>query len=292
MVKVTDDGSLVRLRLSAAVPETVTDLSGASVVSFTAVTVTRPVLVVAFAAKVRVVAVLRVKSPAAVFAPAAAATVTVTAAADCRSRVAVTVATPPFSEIELEDSASLVCGVSSSARVRVAFAGFATPLPPADVPDTTTCLFPEATALPLARTVTAPVLVVEPATIVKVIAVLRSKSAATAPVPAAAATVTVTDSLDAPDNVAVTADTPPSSEIEAGVSTRLATGNVSSSVRVSAAPVTDPAPWPFASAAVTVALRPALPWWTPSSTAVTSTVSEAAVVAPAAIVMVASVPTV
>ena len=293
-VRVTEGGSFARPRLSEAVPETVTRLSGASVVLVTAVTVTRPVLVVAFAAKVRVVAVLNVKSPATapVEATGAAATVTVTATDDCRSRVAVTVATPPFSVIEDDDSASAARGVSSSVIIRVAFAGFTTPLPPADVADTTTCLLPDATALPLARTVTTPLLVVAPAARVNVVPVLRAKSPDTAPAPAAAATVIVTASLDGPDRVALTVETPPSSEIEAGPRASAAVGNVSSSVRVSAAPVTAPAPWPFAKVAVTVARRPALPWWTASSMPATVAVSEAAVVEPAAIVMVASRPTV
>ena len=46
----------------------------------------------------------------------------------------------------------------------------------------------------------------------------------------------------------------------------------------------------FVTVAVTVALRPAEPWWVASSTAVTSTVS-VPVVAPAAITMVAAAPT-
>ena len=61
---------------------------------------------------------------------------------------------------------------------------------------------------------------------------------------------------------------------------------------VSAAPVTAPAPWPFAKVPVTVTLRPAVPWWTSSSTPATVAVSEAAVVDPAAMTMVASEPTV
>ena len=132
--------------------------------------------------------------------------------------------------------------VSSSARVRVAADGFAALLPPADVPETVTDLLGESTALPFAVTVTKPALVVAPAAIVRVVAVLRAKSPATAPVPAAAATVTVTASLDAPDKVAVTVETPPVSEIDEDDNTSATVGNVSSSVKVSAAPVTAPAP--------------------------------------------------
>ena len=291
-VSVTEDGSFARLRLSDAVPETVTDLCGASVVLFTPVTVTSPELAVAFAAKVSVVAELSVKSPATAGDTAVAATVTVTATADCRSSTAVTVAIPPFSETDDGDSDSVTCGVSSSVIVRVPSDGFATLLPPADVPETVTDLFPEAALLPFAVTVTVPALVVDPAAMVSVAAVLNVKSAAAARVPAAAATVTVTAALDAPDSVAVTVEIPPSSAIEDGVSTSATVGSVSLSVRVSVAPVTVPAPWPLVRVAVTVPERPDEPWWIVSSTAVTSTVSAAAVVEPAAIVIVASAPTV
>ena len=291
-VRVTADGSFARLRLSDAVPETVTDLFGASVVLFTPVTVTSPALAVAFVAKVSVVAVLRVKSPAAAGDTAVAATVTVTATDDCRSSTAVTVAIPPFSETDDGDSDSVTCGVSSSVIVRVAAVGFATLLPPADVPDTVTDLLPEAALLSFAVTVTVPALVVDPAAMVSVVAVLNVKSAATARVPAVAAAVTVTAALDGPDSVAVTVETPPSSAIEAGVSTRSTVGSVSLSVRVSAAPVTDPAPWPLVGLAVTVTERPDEPWWIVSSAAVTVAVSEAFAVSPAAITIVASEPAV
>ena len=133
-------------------------------------------------------------------------------------------------------------------------------MPPADVPDTATCLFAASTALSLPRTVTVPALVVDPAAMVSVVPVCV-KSPATAPVEATADddTVTVTGWLDGPDSRAATVETPPFSEIEVGVRCRLAVGKVSSSVRVSAAPVTDPAPWPLAKVAVTVTLRPAVP---------------------------------
>ena len=87
-----------------------------------------------------------------------------------------------------------------------------------------------------------------------------------------AETVSVTAALDSPDSAAV--------------------GSVSSSLSVGVAPVSVPAPWPLPSVPVTVTLRFALPWWTSSSTAVTSTVSEAAAVDPAAMTMVVSDPTV
>ena len=153
------------------------------------------------------------------------------------------------------------------------------------------------TAFPFAVTVTAPVLVVEPDAIVSVLAVLRSKSAPTAPVPAAASTVTVTAALDTPDSVAVTVVTPPVSEIDVDDSASATVGNASSSVSVSAAPVTamvvpSAVARAFATVAVTVVERPAVPWCTSSFTAVTVTVSVAFAVSPAAMTMVVSEPTV
>ena len=120
------------------------------------------------------------------------------------------------------------------------------------------------------------------------------KSPATAPDDATADddTVSVVAWLDGPDSAAVTVDTPPFSETDAGPRAKLNVGSVSSSVSVSAAPVTAPAPWPLVSEAVTVTLRPAVPWWTSSFTPAIAAVSEAAVVDPAAIVIVASEPTV
>ena len=82
-------------------------------------------------------------------------------------------------------------------------------MPPETVPETVTDLFGESTEFPCAVIVTVPVLVVSPDAIVSFVRLDSSvKSAATAPAPAAAATVTVTASLDAPESVAVTAETP------------------------------------------------------------------------------------
>ena len=94
------------------VAETVTALSGASTGLSFAVRVTTPVLTVEPAAMVSVVPVC-VKSPETACVPATAATVSVTAALDARSSAAVTVATPPCSEID-DESASATVGVSSS----------------------------------------------------------------------------------------------------------------------------------------------------------------------------------
>ena len=248
-VSVAGGGSFAWPRLSEAVPETVTDLSGESTEFPFAVIVTVPVLVVSPDAIVNSSALDNVKSPATAPAPAAAATVTVTAALDTPESVAVTVDTPLLSEIDDEDSSSVVSRASSSTIVSVALDGATTPLPPdIAVADTATCLLPDATLLPFAVIVTVPVLVVSPDAIVNVSALDNVKSAATAPAPAAAPTVTVTASLDAPDSVAVTVDTPLLSEIDAGDNASAAVGNASSSVSVSAAPDTSDTPLPPESA--------------------------------------------
>ena len=236
MVRVTS-GGFVAPWLLAAVPDTLTCLFGASVGLSTAVTVTVPALVVTPAAMVRVLALDRLKSPATapVVATSAAATVTVVASLDGRSSVAVTVDTPPSSAIDVADKASATVGAaSSSVMVRVASGGFATLLPPAAVPETVTVLFGASVVLSTAVTVTVPVLVTSPAAMVRVVALDRLKSPATAPDAAtsAADTVTVTASLDAPDSVAVTVDTPPFSDTDAGFSDSVTVGAASSSVMV------------------------------------------------------------
>ena len=115
-VRVASSSAMVRVTARGAftspftVPETVTDLSGARVMSSTAVTVTAPELTVAPVAKVSVAAPDRLKSPAVAPLPGAAATVTVAAESATLSRVAVTVATPPFSAIHEDDSASVALG--------------------------------------------------------------------------------------------------------------------------------------------------------------------------------------
>ena len=127
IVSVTSDGSDAPSPPST-VAETVTVLSGASVALSDAVIVTTPVLAVSPAAIVSAVPVW-VKS---VPAPGDAETVTVVASLAVRFRAAVTVATSPFSEIELSDRASVTCGLSSSTTVTVTATGrcaWATPCP-------------------------------------------------------------------------------------------------------------------------------------------------------------------
>ena len=121
MVSVTLAGAATPLA-PLTVAETVTVLSGASVVSATAVTVTVPVLVVAPAAMVSVFALDSVKPLP------EADTVSVTAALDARFKRAVTVATPPDSEIDEDDSASVAVGVASSS-VSVSAAPVTAPTP-------------------------------------------------------------------------------------------------------------------------------------------------------------------
>ena len=215
-----------------AAPDTVTVLFGASTLLLFAVIVTVPVLAVAPAAIVRTLSVDRLKSPATAGLTALAETVTVTAALDACDSAAVTVLTPPFSEIEVGLSDSVTVGVlSSSVMVSVWFEGFDTP-PPLAVADTVTVLFGASTELPTAVIVTAPVLAVAPDAIVRTLFVDTLKSPATAGLTAVAETVTVTAALAAVDSVAVTVLTPPLSEIEDGVNTSVNTC-ASSSVMVS-----------------------------------------------------------
>ena len=121
MVSVTASGSRARFSLDTA-PDTVTVRSGASTASSTAVMVTVPALRVAPAATVSVRFSLRRKC-AAPSAPAAD-TVTVVATVTVRTSTAVTVADPPFSEIDALDSDSVTvgsgsCGASSSSSAFV-----------------------------------------------------------------------------------------------------------------------------------------------------------------------------
>ena len=90
-------------------------------------------------------------------------------------------------------------------------------------------------------------------------------------------------------NVAVPPDSVVTSRLVADVAGDTATPAVSSSARVSDAPVTIPTPWPFAALPVTVTALSAAS--TALSTPDTVAVSEAFAVAPAAITMVASEPT-
>ena len=289
-------GADTLLPLETALITIIACLSGESTSFPFAVTVTVPVLVVEPAAIVSV-SLDRLKSAATTPGPDAP-TVTVTATLDAPESVAVTVETPPSSGIDVCDSASVTAGLaSSSSSASLTSDGAATPLPPEAAPETVTCLSGESTAFPFAVTVTAPALVVEPAAMVSVVALDSTKSAATAPAPAAAPTVTVTASLDAPDSVAVTVETPPLSEIDAGDRTSATVGSVSSSVSVSAAPVTatvsdSAVAWSFVTVAVTVVERPPPPWCVASSTAVTVAVSAAFDMLPAEMTMLASEPTV
>ena len=263
MVSVTLDGAATPLP-PAAVAETVTDLSGASVASFTAVIVTVPALAVCPAAMVSVFAVLSVKS---VPDPGDADTVSVTAALDGRFSVAVTVETfdAPLSSIVDGDNASVTSGnASSSVMVSVTLDGAATPLPPAAVAETVTDLSGASVVLFTAVIVTVPALVVEPAAMVNVFAVLSVKSV---PDPGDADTVSVTAALDGRFSVAVTVDTfdAPLSSIVAGDNASVASGNASSSVMVSVTPLTamvvpSAVARSFAIVAVTVVERPPTPW--------------------------------
>ena len=135
MVNVTLDGA--DTPPPDAVAETVTDLSGPSVVSATAVNVTVPALVVSPDAMVSVFALESVKTLP------EAATVSVTAALDARFKRAVTVETPPDSEIDEGESANVATGVaSSSVKVRLGPVTAPTPWVLAAVPVTVTLRLP------------------------------------------------------------------------------------------------------------------------------------------------------
>ena len=265
MVSVTGGGESAVMLPIRTVADTVTSWSGSSRVSPAAATVTVPVLVVAFAAITSVRAVLTVKSPASAFVPGVAETVTVTGVPSAGLSNAVTVATPPVSEIDEDDNESTVSDVvpSSSRMVIVASAGLATPWPPAAVPETVTDLFGVSAVLPTATMVTVPVLVVAPAATVNVVPVCV-KSEVIAFAPGAAETVTVTASPDFPLRLAVTVATPPVSGIDDGSTASDTVGSVSSSDSVRAAPVTVTvcelaAAWSLAAVPVTVVERPATP---------------------------------
>ena len=269
----------------AAVPDTVTVLSGESAALSWAVIVTPPVLVVSPTAMVSVLAGLSVKSPTAAPAPRAAETDTITAAVTAVLRPALTDATPPSSAIDEDDRINDTVGAPSSSRiVSLASDGFATP-PPAAVPDTVTVLSAEFTALSLAVIVTTPVLVVSPAAMVSVLAGLSVKSPTAAPAPGAAETDTITAALAGPLSVAVTAAAPPFSIIDAGVITRAAVGAASSSPIVSVTPGGFATPLPPAAAPDTVTR---LSGATTGLSAAVTVTTPVLVVAPAAMVSVLS----
>ena len=166
--------------------------------------------------------------------------------------------------------------------------GFATPWPPAAVPDTVTCLLSSGITLSDAVILTAPMLAVDPAATVSVVP-HSVKSPATAGATAVADTVIVVASLDLPESVAVTTDAPPFSEINDGDSTSVATGRVSSSASVSVRfDGAATAPCPPEAAAETVTVRFLSGAYTSSSLAEIVTVPVLAVV-PAAMVSVAAV---
>ena len=120
IVRVTSEGLDTPL-VPLTEADTSTDLSAASAVLSLAVIVTAPELEVPPAAMVRVLFELKEKSPETAGETAAADTVSVTVSLDSPLREAVTVALPPFSEIEESESESVTVGVaSSSVSVRAA----------------------------------------------------------------------------------------------------------------------------------------------------------------------------
>ena len=181
---------------------------------------------------VSVVLPLSLKSFVTVPVSGAADTFSVTSWLLAPLRLAVTVLTPPFSDIEVGDSSRVTVGVpSSSVIVSVRAAGAVIPAGPAVTAALTcTVLFGASIVLSSAATVTAPVLSVWPAVIVSVVLPLSLKSFATVPVSGAADTFSVTSWLLAPLRLAVTVLTPPFSEMEVGDSSRVTVGIASLSV--------------------------------------------------------------
>ena len=110
-------------------------------------------------------------------------------------------AAPSFTLGEEIDTAG---ASSSSAMVRVRFAGPVTRSSLAALPETVTLLSCSSFVLSTAAMVTVPLLVVAPAAMVSVFAVLSAKSPAAAFAPADAATVTVVSAVHALSSVAVT----------------------------------------------------------------------------------------
>ena len=98
--------------------------------------------------------------------------------------------------------------------------------------ETVTSLSAASTSLSTAVTVTVPVLVFEPAAMVRVVSVLRLKSDDVAGDTAAAETVRVTSWLETALSVAVTVVEPPSSSMDDEPSTSDTVGVSSSSVIV------------------------------------------------------------
>ena len=236
IVSVTDDGCVIPCELVAE-PDTVTLLSASSRVLSTAVTVTVPLLLVAPAAMVSVALLLSLKSPFAVFAPAAAETVTVVCWLDARSRLAVTVAelVAPLSAIELRDSARVTVGVaSSSVIVSVTDEGCVIPCELVAEPDTVTLLSASSVELSTAVTVTEPVLLVLPAAMVSVVLLLSEKSPAAVFAPGAADTVMVVDADEGRSRLAVTVAelVAPLSAIDVRDSASVTVGAASSSLIV------------------------------------------------------------
>ena len=214
-----------------------------------------------------------------------AVTVTVVAALDGCDNIAVTVVEPPFSGIEEDATDNATVGAaSSSAMVNVTLDGFDTPPPDAVAEIVTDLSGPSVMSL-TAETVTAPVLVVEPAATVSVFALESVK-----PAPEAA-TVSVTAALDARFKRAVTVETPPDSRIDEDDRSSAAVGGSSLSVRVRLAPVTAPTPWALVALPVTVTVR-LTTLSMASFTAAIITVSAAFAVSPAAITIIVSEPTV
>ena len=130
MVSATSAGPATPTEL-VVVPDTITALSAAYTALSTAVMVTSPVLAVLPAVMVSVRLAESVESSATAGAIGVTATSIVVTASDAMSSVAVTVVTPPFSEMVVEDRSSATTGRTG---VVAETGGGALPTPPFSLP--------------------------------------------------------------------------------------------------------------------------------------------------------------
>ena len=209
-------------------------MSGAYTLLSTPVMVTAPVLLVDPGAMVRVLLDVMAKSPLTAGDTGDAETTTVTSWEEAPLSEAVTLAVPPFSPMEDELRSRVTVGAaSSSVMVRVWLKGALTPSPPLTAADTVTDLSGASTLLSTPVMVTAPVLLVDPAAMVRVLLDAMVKSPLTAGDTGDAETTTVTSWEEAPLSEAVTLVVPPFSPMEDELRLRVTVGAASSSVMVS-----------------------------------------------------------
>ena len=243
MVNVTPPAGSTARPVASVVPLTITVRSGSSTLLFSG---TRSKVAVALASPVAIVMsklVTAEKSVPSTAVPAATDTVTTVSPvrdAPSSAAVTVTVRSEPAASSEIRSgetvSVAFVDGDSSSVIVSVCASGDVTPWSFIAVPDTVTSLSSSSSLLSTPVIVTVPVLVLSPAATASTVVPLRVKSSSCVGDTGVADTVIVVSSLDGRSRVAVTVLSPASSEIDAGVRTRVTTGAGSSSTMVTVSP--------------------------------------------------------